>query len=418
MNINWRRLGVVSLVSLMALSACGSEGEEQVAGEPQELTMLVNITPNLTQEWWEDLVAPYEESSGVDVKIQAPVATNVKESLPQLLASGDVPDVVQTLTPTKDLADQLLDLSDYEFATSGPLAEQYTLDGKYYMAAVGQQLQSIIFYNKQAFSDAGIETPPTTMDELEDAMAALKDAGWTPWQTGGDWFTQVGFQAVGVPTVLGENREWYEQMNTGDITWSESYGDVASRYASWIEKGYIPADAVGIKYEDAEAAFLNGDAAMYPMGSWFGAAEKAAEDKPDIGVFAAPAADGVASPAMGSNAASPYIVMKEASNPEAAVELVEWLTTDDDAVSQQLEVDANFRAGYTYDTDALGEELQEIVEGTPDDAFVPTGDGFGDKAAPAGYQNELNTGVQAMLLDPDPEALGATMDQWWESNRS
>jgi multiple sugar transport system substrate-binding protein/raffinose/stachyose/melibiose transport system substrate-binding protein len=116
--------------------------------------MLVNITPNLTQAYWNALVGPFEAANpNISVKIVMPV-NGVGKTLPTLLASGDVPDVVETLTPNATLAPELVDLSKYTWAKKGPLADQYKMDGKNLVAGVGFQLQGTIFYNKKAFQDA------------------------------------------------------------------------------------------------------------------------------------------------------------------------------------------------------------------------------------------------------------------------
>jgi ABC-type glycerol-3-phosphate transport system substrate-binding protein len=420
MSRNSFRLGIASALTVAlaaTTAACGGDGNESTSGKKAELRMLVNVTPNLTEKFWNDLVAPFEKANpDIDVKIQAPVATGVQDSLKQLLAAGNAPDVIEHQMPNKDLQPLLLDLSDQEFATEGPMADLYTLDGKYYMAAVGQQLQTIMFYNKAAFADAGIDAPPTTLDELEEDLAKLKEAGWTPIQTGGEWFTGLGLAYSGIPTVQGEHPDWYTSMNAGEMTWSETWGPIADRYARWVEKGYVPKDAVSTKYADAEAQFLAGESAIYPMGSWFAAAAKAAADAPEIGVFVAPAEEGVSAPVVASGAAAPYSILKDTKHKAAALELVEWLTTDKDAVAAQLAVDSNFRPGYSYETDALGQELQAIMDATPAESFGPPTGGVGDQMAPEGYSAELNTLVQGLLLDHDADKLKKAMDEWWKSN--
>ncbi|WP_152176321.1 extracellular solute-binding protein, partial [Mycobacterium tuberculosis] len=109
----------------------------------------------------------------IDVVIQNPGAEGVEAAVPRLLAAGDAPDVVQSIAPTTKLAPELVDLSQYEWASSGPLADQYSIDGKNYMAGIGVQLQSLFFYNKTAFEEAGIAEVPTTVDELTEALGAL-----------------------------------------------------------------------------------------------------------------------------------------------------------------------------------------------------------------------------------------------------
>lgn len=421
MTISPRAVAMTASLAAMTLVLAGCSASAPSTGgtdEKVELRMLVNITPNLTQTWWDELIAPFEEANpNIDVAIQAPVTENVKTTVPQLLASGDVPDVIQSIYPTAELAPELLDLSAYDFVQSAPLSEQYTIDGKYYTAGVGQQLQTIVFYNKAAFAEAGITEVPTTFEEFESDLGKLQAAGWTPIQTGAEWFTNLTPQYLGVPTVLSEHPDWYADMNSGDLTWSETFGDTIDAYADWVAKGYIPAEAAGTKYADAEAQFLAGKSAMYPMGSWFAASEFKATDAPEIGVFAAPAVKGTEDAKVGSNLASPYLVMKSTEHEDAAMKLVEFLTTDEDAVLTQLKVDSNFRDGYEYETNELGAELQAILAATEQENFVPTGDGYGQLTAPAGYQAEFNTQAQAILIGGSADDAKKAMDEWWASNR-
>ncbi|HWV75790.1 MAG TPA: extracellular solute-binding protein [Isoptericola sp.] len=401
-------------VAALALTGCAGSDDEGGSGGTTEVSMLVNVTPNLTEEYWNELVKPFEDANpGIDVVVQNPGAEGVAAALPRLLTAGDAPDVVQSLPPTTDLAPELVDLSQYDWATSGPLADQYSIDGKYYMAGIGFQLQSLFFYNKTAFEEAGITETPTTVEELTAALGKLKDAGWTPLQTGGDWMTSHSLQALGLPSIVGQDPEWFAHMSSGEATFSDTYGDAVATYADWVAKGYVPKDALGIKYPDAEQAFLSGKSAIYPMGSWFAGTEAKAEEKAEIGVFRAPAVDGVATPAMGANIASPYSILKASENQDAAAKLVEFLVTDQDAVASQLEVDGNFRDGYEYEMDDLGKELLQIVADTPAEAYTPTGQGYGERTLPAGYSDEINAQTQALIGGTSADKVDSAMDDWF-----
>lgn len=408
-------LGAVAVTSL-ALAGCSSAPSGD-AGDATELRMLVNVTPNLTEEFWNELVAPFEEANpDIDVVIQNPGAEGVAAAVPRLLAAGDVPDIVQSLPPSVELAPELVDLTEYEWAAEAPLADQYSIDGKIYMAGIGVQLQSLWFYNKQAFEDAGIKQTPTTVKELDEALGKLKDAGWVPVQTGGDWMSSHALQTLGLPSIIAEYPDWFAGMTDGDLTFSETYGDTVERYADWVAEGYLNPDALGVKYPDAEQNFLAGNTALYPMGSWFAGTEAKTPDAPEVGVFRGPAVEGVDNPAMGANIASPYSIMKSSGHQEAAAKLVEFLVTDQDAVVAQLEVDGNFRDGYAYETTPLGDELLAIVADTPAADYTPTGQGYGERTVPNGYSTELNAQTQALLGGTPAEVVLQAMDGWFAAN--
>lgn len=409
----------IAAVSALALAGCStaSGGDGDASSGDVTLRVLVNVTPNLTEEFWNDLVVPFEEANPeIDVVIQNPGAEGVEAAVPRLLAAGDAPDIVQSIAPTTKLASELLDLSSYDWAASGPLADQYSIDGKNYMAGIGVQLQSLFFYNKTAFEEAGITEVPTTVDELTEALGKLQDAGWTPIQTGGDWMTSHTLQAIGLPSIISEDPEWFQNISSGEVTFSETYGDAVETYADWVAEGYVPTDALGIKYPDAEQAFLSGKTAVYSMGSWFAGTQAKAPESADIGVFRAPASDADEQPAMGANIASPYSILKASKNQEAAAKLVEFLVTDQTAVSDQLAVDGNFRDGYEYEMTPLGEELLQIVADTPAEAYTPTGGGYGERTLPDGYAGEINTQTQALLGGAPADQVLRAMDDWFAAN--
>ncbi|MDR2998451.1 MAG: ABC transporter substrate-binding protein [Microbacterium sp.] len=410
----------ITAIAALALSGCsGSNGGDSASADGKTtLRVLVNVTPNLTEEFWNDLVAPFEkEHKDIDVVIQNPGAEGVAAAVPRLLAAGDAPDIVQSIAPTPKLAPEMVDLSKYEWAKKGPLAEQYSIDGKNYMAGIGYQLQSLFFYNKTAFEQAGITETPTSVAELTEDLGKLQQAGWkVPLQTGGDWMSSHALQALGLPTIVAENPKWFQQVSSGKVTFSDTYGDAVDTYADWVAKGYIPKDALGIKYPDAEQAFLSGKSAVYPMGSWFAGTQAKAADSADIGVFRAPAFDGVDQPAMGANIASPYSILKATKSQDAAAQLIEFLVTDKKAVTAQLAVDGNFRDGYEYEMTPLGEELQKISAETPAKAYTPTGGGYGERTMPTGYSEELNTQTQALIGGTKAADMLKSMDDWFAAN--
>lgn len=415
--IKHRTLATVGTLAAAGLALTGCAGSDDGGGTADgttELRMLVNVTPNLTEEFWNGLVAPFEEANpDIDVVIQNPGAEGVAAALPRLLTAGDAPDIVQSTPPTVEMAAELVDLSGYDWATSAPLADQYSIDGKYYMAGIGFQLQSLWFYNKTAFAEAGIEEVPTTVEELTAALGKLKDAGWTPVQTGGDWMTSHSLQALGLPTIVADDPDWYAHMSAGEATFSESYGPAVETYADWVAEGYVPKDSLGIKYPDAEQAFLSGESAVYPMGSWFAGTEANATDPADIGVFRAPAFEGTSGPAMGANVASPYSILKASEHQDAAAKLVEFLVTDQTAVADQLAVDGNFRDGYDYEMTDLGSELQQIVADTPAEDYTPTGQGYGERTLPDGYSDEINAQTQALIGGTPAGDVLSAMDDWF-----
>ncbi|TPW66145.1 extracellular solute-binding protein, partial [Schumannella sp. 10F1B-5-1] len=54
-----------------------------------------------------------------------------------------------------------------------------------YYVPTAYQISGVFFYNKTMFEDAGITELPTTWEEVDEAAAALKAAGYVPIATSG-----------------------------------------------------------------------------------------------------------------------------------------------------------------------------------------------------------------------------------------
>ncbi|MET8865201.1 extracellular solute-binding protein [Nonomuraea sp. NPDC004580] len=411
-------LALSALGCLLVLTGCGGGGfagdSQAQQNEDGQVTvrMLVNISPNLTQTYWEGLVKPFEQANpGIDVKIEAPTGKGVADTLPQQLAAGNAPDVVETLMADETLAQQLLDLSDQPWAKDTPLAEQAKLGGRIYTVGVGVQAQSLVFYNKAAFEKAGIKEPPTTFDEFDAAMGKLKDAGYLPLQTGGDFLTGLQVLQLSNPSRAQLHPTWQQDVKAGKIKAGESLLPYLERYRTWIDKGYVDKNALGMKYADAETNFLSGKSGMYVMGSWFTATEAKAEKDFEVGVFPAPVDKGQTYPGpQGATLAAPYMILKSTPNKDAALKLVQWLVTDPGAVKSQLAQDGNFRTGVERAFTPLEKQVQEILDQAPQG--VPQGEGYGDATLPKGFNAAWNTEVQGLYVGKSPKEVAEGVDRW------
>ncbi|WP_328519148.1 ABC transporter substrate-binding protein [Kribbella sp. NBC_00359] len=409
---------LAAVAILVGAAGCGGGGfsDEGSAGAGTgEVRMLVNITPNLTKGYWEGLVKPFEDANpGVDVKVEAPTGSGVKDTLPQLLAAGNAPDVVETLMADKVLAPQMLDLTDQTWTKDTPLVQQAALDGKVYTVGVGQQAQSLVFYNKDAFTKAGISAPPEDLDELTAAMGKLKAAGYLPLQTAGDYVTGLQLLQLSDPSIATKHPDWFQQVKAKQLTVGQSMLPLLQRYESWIKNGYIDKNALGLKDVTAQTNFLSGKAGMYIMGSWFVRSAESAKPSFDLGVFAAPTETGQAYPGpQGVTMAAPYMVLKSTKQRDLSVKLVQWLVTDRGAVQSQLAQDGNFRKGFTDKLTPLGRQVQDILDQAPQQ--VAQGEGYGANTLPQGFNGEWNKAVQSLYTGKSAPDVAKRIDSWMGS---
>ncbi|MGD0724034.1 MAG: extracellular solute-binding protein [Spirochaetia bacterium] len=165
------------LVTLLLLSACLLSAQVTIkwfAFSPENM------------EAYTALIAAYnkvEPNVKVDVEsVQADYPTQLKLKL----NSGNAPDIfVGTLGEIKLFAEYSADLSNEPFVKNilPALLGDVTYEGKIVGLPVKQDVEGII-YDKKAFADAGITTPPRTFAELEAAFKKIQAKGQTPVTSG------------------------------------------------------------------------------------------------------------------------------------------------------------------------------------------------------------------------------------------
>ncbi|MFF7361795.1 extracellular solute-binding protein [Streptomyces sp. NPDC008125] len=413
MRTMWHRASALAVAPLVMASAvaCGGSGSDEAAGGTT-LRIIVNISPNLTEQYWKGLFATYEKSHpGVHVKLELTGTVSANAKLTQDLAAGDPPDVAQQIVPAPDTAKLFADLSDQAWAKDTPLVDQYAVDGRTYMVGVGEQIQSLVFYNKAAFAKAGVDaTKIRTLDQFTAAMGRLKSAGYEPLQTAGQWVTGGQFSMMADAGVLTGNPQWIKQRNDGEVSFADSgYVPYLKRYEEWIDKGYLRKSALGLTYTDGQTSFLNGTSAMYMMGSFFVPAADAAKKSDEIGVFPMPT-DGTYPSGQFGNVSNPYTVVNRSRHKAEAVEFVKWLVTDKEAIRSQLAADGNLRTGFGYPMSSLGTAVQKILDATPS-VLVKSG----ENQPVAGFSDELNTQIQSLYTGTSAKDAARGLDKWWNS---
>lgn len=414
-----RTIPMAALVTATAMlaAACGGDTGDDEDGGSGTVRMLVNITDNLTQEKWEELVAPFEEETGIDVQIEGPSGQSVAETFPSLLAAGTAPDVIESIFPTEATAPEILDLTDFEWAQGTPMSELYATDGTVNVVGVGMQAQSLLFYNKDLFAEAGITDPPQSWDELDDALAALDEAGVpTPIGFAADWATGVQVQQMWHPQQNITTPGWQQSVADGSSTLGEQFEPMLTHVTDWIEAGYSTADDVATDSGTQEANFIAGDVGIYPMGSWFTTTLAASPPDFEVGVLPAPVDDAAdyAGP-MGATLAFPYMVRQDATDVDAATQLVEYLVTDEEAIATQAEMDNFNREGLDVTSDEYAASVQELVEGAPS-FVVPGNQTVGDYALPvAGFNPKFTELVQGLWQGRSAAEVAGDLTAWYDA---
>lgn len=158
-------------------------------------------------------------------------------------------------------------------------------DGRLYLMTFECNAE-YFFYNKDLFAKAGIESVPTTMDELVAACDKLVEIGVTPFAMGDSWpklryFAMVPFRMAG--------NDYIEQASLGNSSFGGEVGLEGARWmqklASYFQEGWTTAD-----YDTMVNLFLSGDCAMLYNGTWVtkSLSDETGNLKPFIGTFGMP----------------------------------------------------------------------------------------------------------------------------------
>lgn len=326
--------------------------------------------------------------------------------------------MIQSIFPDDDTAPELLDLSGLAWVDGTPMVDTYSISGKRYVVGVGSQAQSLVYYNKAAFTKAGITKTPTTWAEFTDALRRLDGAGFTPMQTAGQWQTGLQLQQMFHPTLNTTHPRWQTAVTKKELTVGDAYLPMLQHYADWLQAGYIAKDDVGLDPSTADGNFIAGKVGVYTNGSWFVATLAKAGTLPfEVGVFSPPVNDGQTYPGpQGATMADPYMIWKGTGNVEGAKKLVEYLVTDKTAIETQLRADGIFRQGTKVAASPLSDEVQAIVDGAP--ALVSVGQGAGDNRLPVvGFNPKFTEIVQSLYTGQAPKEAAKAIDQWVDENR-
>jgi multiple sugar transport system substrate-binding protein len=116
-----------------------------------------------------------------------------------------------------------------------------------------------LYYNKDILDSVGV-APPSTMDELDAALAKVAAAGKK----------YIGYSMCGIP----HDAEWVLQhfISAYGFSYDNPSGSNLQAglqlLASWVQKGYVPKESANWDQQEAMARFLVGNVAFCNNGNW------------------------------------------------------------------------------------------------------------------------------------------------------
>jgi raffinose/stachyose/melibiose transport system substrate-binding protein len=203
-----------------------------------------------------------------------------------------------------------------------------------------------VYYNKKLAAKIGMTAPPTTLAELDDAMAKAKRAGILPIQqfnggaTGGLAFPLQDLMASYGPP--GPINEWIFQKEGATID-TPTNVKAAQHLQQWIKAGYFAKDVNAVEYAKMMGRFTAGQGLFMFNGDW----ESGNLDKQmpgEVGFFLMPPAEeGGKQAAM--SAPLTFGISAKAAHADCAAFYLNWVATNSKARAIGVEVGGSHPMG-------------------------------------------------------------------------
>lgn len=300
-------------LSILVIAGCSDSDKEKASSSSEsgdEKTIkFMHLWPEGSSKTHytivEEIISNFEkENQGVNVEVEVLSNEQYKDKIKVLSTSNELPDVGMTwaagyLTPYVDgkkftPLDDILQ-SDLKDSFVPGTAEAYAIDGKTYGLPLELNIATI-FYNKAIFDEYGLEAPKT-YDEFKNVIKTLTDNGVAPialgnkdrW-TGSLWYMYLADRIGGADVLT-------SAINRTGTFEDPALVSAAKEIQSLVDMNAFVKGFNGLADEEAKSMFMNGQAAMYLIGSWDLPNYTTNEDVPQefrdsIGFFNFPTVDG------------------------------------------------------------------------------------------------------------------------------
>lgn len=404
-----RFLSVLLCASMIAaiFTGCGSSAStDSSAADDSSKTVEAGAT---TIEFWtidlkasfedyfDDMIAAYEEKNpGVTINWTDIPYDDIQSKLVTAVAGGTAPDVVNLNTQmTLTLAGQgaLVDLNT-EATTE---QKNIYIEDLWNSARIGDSVYAfpwyaspdIMFYNKELFTQAGLELPVTFDDALSECEAFYN-------ATGAYLFTPDEFFNI----LIEENIPILKDDGTAAFNTQETV-DLLNKYKEYTDKGILPKAKWG-KWDEALKLFESSKLAV--VSSSGSSLSRIKDEAPDVYNII-----GISTPLTGSTGLSRnplmnLVIPKSSKNHEAAIAFANYITNDDNQLSfcKQVSIfpstlEASQNEYFTSDTKSLEGQASAMsakASQTSQDFSL----GVGNQN---NIQNAVNKAYEAVIINGD-----------------
>jgi len=273
-----------------------------------------------------------------------------------------------------------------------------------------------MYYNKTLLDQEGL-TVPETLDDLVAFCGQAAEKGYIPvnFADSDGWpafhqFSMTANQMVGpdgIRALLNSEGSW----DTPEIVTA-----IESFFVTLRDAGCFPEDPVAIAYDDGSPLFFNGEALLYPTGSWLIAEMEAQMPDYEVGFVPFPEIEGGKGRVWISGVGSAWYISSTAQHPDEAAAFIDYLFSQEAAekwigVSRYfVPVEADLSS---IEASPLSSLVIETLQ-TAGDEGVQFGYNV-DVLAPPEFNEMMSSGFQAILVgDKTPEQQATDLEAAWE----
>lgn len=394
---------VLLAAAVPALFGCTGGGSPEGSSDPDTIRWMLAQPEEAKQlDSIKADVAEFEKSSGIEVELDVVPADTLRTVLQTQLRSGQGPDVFTYDTgpgfagalAKAGLVEPLDEAyAAHEWPIYGFAQERVTFDGE--LTAIPNSIETLgLYYNQDLLDELGVAAP-SSLDELTAAAQAIKDSGAIPfavsdkegWQ-GGHLLSMVLSSMVG--------SQGMQDLLDGTLSWDSP--DVVAALeviADYNDRGFFPPSPAGVGYDNGNALFYSGEAAILPTGSWL---VQSIDANASFGVtyapFPSPDSPGIYSGGLGSG----LFVSATSDKVDAATEFLDHTVTQEYGrfsvetlqIIPAFPVDTASVAASPLWTQTIA-DASKIADGTADFGYNL------DVVSSASFNEAMWNGVQAIL---------------------
>lgn len=350
-------------------------------------------------DWMDQVIADFEVANP-NIVVEHEFNSDASSALQVKIASNEIPDIT-TVYDTGLVKDgYYYDMSDFAvWDRIDPSIRELCTDpisGNQYRVATNRTMAGL-FYNKEIFSEAGIDTPPATWTDFVSDLQAITALGYDGLYMGGSETWMLGhlveFWAHGmIKQRLGTVNANLAFLNNDEtaLDFSNVMTVFGNKFMELVNDNLLNSDFITATYDNQLDAFATGDAAVISQGMW--ALSNILAKNPDmadnIGFMPYPSMDPTQDPVILSAEDSGYSIMQASEHKDAALTFLNYLWQAD-LQKDYSELVSSPSAFTDVDADwsPIKAEVTAALDAGAHIGFTPTPSGFGGGEAGTLLQN-------------------------------